>query len=294
MRNYVVAAAVLAATGSPALAAANGPYIGVEGGVTIPHSTDLDVILNNTSTTPTTTTSYSDGYNVKYKTGWNVDAIAGYKLGLLRLEAEGGYQRAKVKDLNVSGTLLNDVSTASGTTATASDLGVGSKMGVKYLTANALLDSDIGGGFGAYAGGGVGRAWASFSGDKDNAMAYTGIAGVRYAISPNIDAGVKYQYLHTGKLAFNDAFAVNGVNYTSTARGNYDSHNILASLVYNFNSPAAARAPVPAAAPPPPPPPAAPATQSCPDGTVVLATSTCPAPPPPPPPPAPAQRGERG
>jgi opacity protein-like surface antigen len=294
MRNYVVAAAVLAATGSPALAAANGPYIGVEGGVTIPQSTDLDVILNNTSTTPTTTTSYSNGYNVKYKTGWNVDAIAGYKLGLLRLEAEGGYQRAKVKDLNVSSTLLTDVSTATGTTATSADLGVGSKMGVKYLTANALLDSDIGGGFGAYAGGGVGRAWASFSGDKDNAMAYTGIAGVRYAISPNIDAGVKYQYLHTGKLAFNDAFAVNGVNYTSTARGNYDSHNILASLVYNFNSSAAAPAPVPAAAPPPPPPPAAPATQTCPDGTVVLVTSTCPAPPPPPPPPAPAQRGERG
>jgi outer membrane receptor protein involved in Fe transport len=45
-------------------------------------------------------------------------------------------------------------------------------------------------------------------------------------------------------------------------------------------------------APPPPPPPAAPATQTCPDGTVVLATDTCPAPPPPPPPPPPAP--ERG
>ncbi|HZU51246.1 MAG TPA: TonB-dependent receptor [Sphingomicrobium sp.] len=46
-------------------------------------------------------------------------------------------------------------------------------------------------------------------------------------------------------------------------------------------------------APPPPPPPAAPATQTCPDGSVILATATCPAPPPPPPPPAPApERGE--
>ena len=55
----------------------------------------------------------------------------------------------------------------------------------------------------------------------------------------------------------------------------------------------AAPAPV-AAAPvlPPPPPPEAPATQTCPDGSVVLATDTCPvvAPPPPPPPPS----GERG
>lgn len=43
---------------------------------------------------------------------------------------------------------------------------------------------------------------------------------------------------------------------------------------------------------PPPPPPAPPATQTCADGSVILATDVCPAPPPPPPPPAPAP--ERG
>ncbi|MEO7366123.1 MAG: TonB-dependent receptor [Sphingomicrobium sp.] len=43
-------------------------------------------------------------------------------------------------------------------------------------------------------------------------------------------------------------------------------------------------------APPPPPPP--PATQTCADGSVILATDVCPAPPPPPPPPAPEP--ERG
>jgi opacity protein-like surface antigen len=47
------------------------------------------------------------------------------------------------------------------------------------------------------------------------------------------------------------------------------------------------------APPPPPPPPPPPATQTCPDGSVILATSTCPVPPPPPPPP-PVERGERG
>jgi iron complex outermembrane receptor protein len=50
--------------------------------------------------------------------------------------------------------------------------------------------------------------------------------------------------------------------------------------------------PPPPPAPPPPPPPPAPATQACPDGSVILATDACPAPPPPPPPPAPAP--ERG
>jgi opacity protein-like surface antigen len=295
MRKYLMAATMLGAIAGPAFAAANGPYVGIEGGVTFPRSTDLDVILNDTSATPPTTATFGDGYNVDYKTGWNVDAIAGYKLGLLRLEAEGGYQRASVKNLGIDPALLANLSTASGAAATAADLGVGSRLGVKYLTANALLDGDFGGGFGAYAGAGVGRAWASFSGDKDNAMALLGVAGVRYAVSPNVDVGLKYQYLHTGKLDFSDAFTVNDVNFTTSARGNYNSHNLLASLVYNFNAPAAAPAPIPAAAPAPPPPAAAPETQTCPDGSVVLATSSCPTPPPPPPaPPAPVERGERG
>lgn len=54
---------------------------------------------------------------------------------------------------------------------------------------------------------------------------------------------------------------------------------------------AAGAAPPPFIAPPPPPPPP-PATQTCADGTVILATEVCPAPPPPPPPPPPAP--ERG
>lgn len=295
MRKHLLAAASLAALASAALAAGDGPYVGIEGGATIPQSTDLDVILNNTSVTPVTTTTFGSGYNVHYKTGWNLDAIAGYKFGLFRLEAEGGYQRAPIKQVDVNSTLLGDVGTAAGLTATTSDLGLGTKMGVTYLTANALIDGDFGGRVGGYAGGGVGRAWASFSGDKDNAIAFTGIAGLRYALSPNIDAGLKYQYLHTAKLNFGDAFTVNGTNFTSSAKGNYDSHSILASLVYNFNARGEAAAPEAAPPPPPPPPPPAPpATQTCPDGSVILATSACPAPPPPPPPPAPTERGERG
>jgi opacity protein-like surface antigen len=294
MRKYLVAATAFAAMGTPALAGADGPYVGVEGGVTLPRSTDMDVILNNTSVTPNTSTTFPGGFNVKYKTGWDIDAIAGYKLGLLRLEAEGGYQRAPVKSVNVDNTLLGNISTAADATATVADLGIGTRMGVTKLMANALLDSDFGNSrFGGYIGGGAGRAWASFSGDKDSAWALQGIAGLRYGVTSNLDAGVKYEYFHTGKLQFGDAFTVNGTNFTTSSRGNYDSHSILASLVYNFNS-REAPAPEPAAAPAPPPPPAAPATQTCSDGSVILATSSCPAPPPPPPPPAPTERGERG
>jgi len=291
MRKYLLAATAAAAVASPAFA--DGPYVGIEGGVTLPRSTDLDIILNNTSVTPNTSVTYSNGERAKFKTGWNVDALAGYKIGLFKLEVEGGYQRAPLKSLTASTTLLNDVSTATGITATSANLPSG-RAGVTYVLANALLDSDFGGGWGGYVGGGAGRAWISYSGDKDNAWAFDGEAGVRYALTPNLDAGLKYQYLHTAKLNFDDAFAVNGVNYTSTASGNYNSHNVLVSLVYNFNGREEA-APAAAPPPPPPPPPPAPATQTCPDGSVIEATASCPAsPPPPPPPPPPATKGERG
>ncbi len=65
----------------------------------------------------------------------------------------------------------------------------------------------------------------------------------------------------------------------------------LAGATYKFG----AHAPPPPPPPPPlppPPPVAAPATQTCADGSVILATDACPVPPPPPPPPAAAP--ERG
>lgn len=50
---------------------------------------------------------------------------------------------------------------------------------------------------------------------------------------------------------------------------------------------------VPLGDPCPPPPPPPPATMSCPDGTIVQAGVACPLPPPPPPPPY-RRSGERG
>lgn len=293
MRNILLAAVGATALAVPGIAAADGPYIGIEGGVTLPQSTDLDVILNNTSVTPTTTVTYPDGYQAKYKTGYDLDLIAGLKLGLFRIEAEGGYQKANVKSLGVSSTLLGDVGTATGTAVTASNFAVGNDIKVKKLMANALIDGNFGGRLGGYIGGGAGRAWADLAGDSDSAWAYQGIAGLRYALTPNLDAGVKYEYFRTGRLNFNNAFTIGTTNYSSSSSGKFGSSNILANLAYNFGAAAKEEALQPP--PPPPPPPPAPATQTCPDGSVIDATATCPAPPPPPPPPPPpAAKGERG
>ncbi|HEX6409253.1 MAG TPA: TonB-dependent receptor, partial [Sphingomicrobium sp.] len=63
----------------------------------------------------------------------------------------------------------------------------------------------------------------------------------------------------------------------------------LLGATYKFQPPSVAAPPPP---PPPSPPPPPPATQTCADGSVILATEACPVPPPPPPPPPPAP--ERG
>jgi outer membrane receptor protein involved in Fe transport len=80
----------------------------------------------------------------------------------------------------------------------------------------------------------------------------------------------------------------------NTFPGTWDSLGRLfwAGATINFTPDRAPIAPAPYVAPPPPPPAPPPATQTCPDGSVILATDVCPAPPPPPPPPAPEP--ERG
>jgi hypothetical protein len=116
---------------------------------------------------------------------------------------------------------------------------------------------------------------------KDRGLAWQLIAGVRKSVSQYFEVGLKYRYFNAD---VEDSIA------DAEFGADFKSHSILASLIHSF-------APRPAVVPPPPvvappPPPAPPPTQTCPDGSVILATDACPVPPPPPPPPPPEP--ERG
>src|SRR4051795_9358474 len=288
MRMYLIAASVAATLTAPALAAESGAYVGVEGGAMFPQKSKLDVTLNNK-------TDFDNGYKVKGKTGYDADIIAGYKIGLLRLEGELGYKRTKLKNVKVSQPLLTAVGTAAGAPVTADTFNLDGNMSIASMMVNALGDTNFGGSrFGGYIGGGVGEAWANGGNRNDNALAVQGIAGLRYAVSDHINAGVKYRYFYTGKLSLDSDFAVNNVPFSTRSSGRFKSSSVLASLTYNFGShePQVMEAvPAMAALPEPAPPPAA--TQTCPDGSVIAATAACVAPPPPPPPPPAMQSGER-
>jgi len=83
----------------------------------------------------------------------------------------------------------------------------------------------------------------------DWVFGYQAIAGVRYNMTPNLALDLDYRYLATTDATFRLA-AAPAVRYKS----GYESHNLMASLVYRFGAPAPLPPPVAAPLPPAPPP----------------------------------------
>ena len=309
MRKFLFAgAAAVFAAATPALATTdNAGYVGVEGGILFPKSQTIAGSVDFTNTVPADITR-TNVANLKYKKGLDLDFVGGYDFGMFRLEGELGYKRAKADRLQINNTFVTSLNGGAGTTYTTdTDFNIDGSTKVYSGMVNALLDLGGNGGIGGYAGGGVGYASVKNFGESKGGLAWQLIAGVYMPVSSNVDIGLKYRYFRAkGNNGSND-FAFTGTGTCGPTGATYpcsggtasfyndskfSSNSLLASLVYNFGA-AAVAAPLPPP-PPPPPPAAAPATQTCPDGSVILATDVCPAPPPPPPPPAPVERGERG
>ena len=248
------AAAILAV---PAQARDGQFYIGVNGGVSFEDQVDVDLA----NTDPQTNGAFADT-----KTGLDADVVVGYDFGAFRLEAEGGYKRNAYDGLTVvnSAILPGDLTVPPGTVVqNEEDLSIWSGM------LNGLVELGKDGGFQVFAGGGVGFANVDLPvevagvgtviDDSATDFAWQLLGGLRFAVSDNVDLGLKYRYFVADNFEFQ---AANGL----PIEADYTPHSVLASLVYNFGG---KEAPPPPAPPPPPPPPAPPP----------------PAPPPPPPPP---------
>jgi len=289
MRKFLLAAvASTALLATPAVAQSTGPYVGIEGGILFPRDMDVDADVDFVDPLDPDFV-YPGVFDLDFKTGFDIDGIIGYDFGMFRVEGELGYKRASVDEIQLDQDFINDYEAATGVDLSDVDFDLDGRVKVTSAMLNGLVDFDMGGAA-AYIGGGFGRAWVDLFGDNDSAWAYQLIAGVRVPVSSSIDAGLKYRYFRTGSLNFSDNADFTDADILLTSDSKFSSHSLLASLIFNFGAPAPAPAYVPAAAPPPPPP-AAPATQTCPDGTVILATEMCPLPPPPPPPPSPGERG---
>ena len=250
MRITIAAGACLAVgvVMSAAPVGAQVLYFGVEGGWTM---------LQDQTSTPTA--SGIPSATSEFDSGFVAGARLGYEMGPWRFEGEYAYRRNELNSFNWA--------PAGGNIA-----GVGGNRQSHALMANLLYSFNLGWPFPLtpHIGGGVGAVhltdeaaapgFGKFLDDSGWQFGYQGIAGVRYHIRPNVALDLEYRYFATTEATFRVA------GRADTYRTGYDTHNLMASLVYRFAPP-----------PPPPPPPPAPAAL-----------------PPPPPPPPPVFRGERG
>src|SRR5690348_4596722 len=193
MRKLAIAVALAStALATPAVARDHSVYVGLEGGVMWVEDSPFEITDNVTN----------PKYTIDHKSGYDVDAIAGYDFGAVRVEAEVGYKHAAIDSLNS----LDTVFPASG------------KATVLSLMGNVLFDFGDENGLSGYAGGGVGVARAKYSFDAPRLLPYAGavsfsdsssklawqaILGVRYAVTPNVDLGLKYRLFNVGRLDFN-------------------------------------------------------------------------------------------
>ena len=286
MTRYLLAATALAtglsAFATPATARDRSAYFGIEVGALQVSDTDVDIDFDGDLED-----EFFDGFDVEHNLGVDGDLIAGYDFGLFRLEAELGYKRSRHDEYSVDLDFDDDdddIADAAGRTS------------VYSLMANAMADIGSDDGVNFYAGAGVGYAQVVHllnpdgEGDrfkvKDRGLAWQLIAGLRYPMWEHFDVGLKYRYFNANDVSDDFDFDEDQLGIDT----DYKSHSLLLSLIYNFNTPPAP--PPPVVAPPPLPPAPPPATQTCPDGSVILATDACPLPPAPPPPPPPEP--ERG
>lgn len=284
MRKLVILALASTIIGTPAIARDGSAYVGFEGGAMRPIDTNLDF--------DSAPVSVNDGVKVDYGAGIDLDIVAGYDFGAVRAEAEFAYKRASVNDVRVNPDVF----------ATPLNLDADGSGRVLSVMGNLLLDFGDDDGWSGYLGAGAGLARTKIRADldgvglgastgfsgSDSGLAWQVVGGIRRPISDNVDLGLKYRFFNT-RVSFDDE-DVQGAPVELDGR--FRSHSLLASLIFNFGGAEPAPPPPPPPPPAPPPPPPPPATQTCPDGSVTLASDVCPVPPPPPPPPPPAP--ERG
>ncbi len=283
MRKFLLLAAVAAAAiASPAAARDGSQYFGIEGGLLIDADLETDLRVDD----GTDTFDYDDAFEVDFKRGLDIDAIVGHDFGIFRLEAELGYKKLRADEVEIGDDFDDDFGLVD------SDFDIDGSGRIISVMVNGLLDFGDDGVSG-YVGAGIGTARVKFGGEKDSSIAYQLIAGVRKSVTPTIDVGLKYRYFRTSKLRFSDEFDDGETVFGIDSKGSFRSHSLLASLIFNLVS--APPPPPPPLPPPPPPPPMA--TQTCYDGSVIMATDVCPQPPAPPayvPPPPPEPTPERG
>lgn len=217
----VMASCLVLAVASPALAA-EGFYMGVEGGATFLN--DADIAGTGPSTGLTFTTEYDTGYVA--------GGFLGYQFSFMRFEAELAYRQNDWND-------ITDATVAGVGTITsfeAAGIGVSGETNVLNVMFNGYLDMHNSSPFTPYIMAGVGSAYVeindvrfsnagvtvSVADEDDTVFAWQVGAGLSYAFNEMVSMSVDYRYFEISDPEFTD------VDFE------YNSNNVMASVLFHF------------------------------------------------------------
>jgi len=273
MRKLAIAVALSSTLlATPALARDGAWYVGGDFGAMIVEKQDIRVGTRE------------QALQLRYRYGYDGDINVGYDLGSFRIEGEVSYKKARIKRVNNAIALPGQ---GAGTFSTQ-NVSTGNGSALSFML-NGMLDFGDDAGISGFVGGGAGIArvkignarifsnQAAYLDDSDSRFAWQLFAGVRQAVSENIDITLKYRFFNVPNVRMT---AFNG----QQTKMRWRSHSLLGGITFNFGAPPPPEpvAPPPAPVPPPPPPapvpPPPPPPVQCPNGTTVPAGAECPRP----------------
>jgi OOP family OmpA-OmpF porin len=190
IKSTLLGAAAALTLAANAHAAPNGWYAGLEGGATLLNDNKGREAITNGAAT------IIEHPNISFDNGWAVLATVGFEWGQWRFEGEAGYRHNDINRIQLTSAIAGGWDDVSQLT----------------LMANMLYDIPLGDRFSLSLGAGVGVDRVEFKwpgiglSDDDWRLAWQGIAGLNYAISPNVELFVDYRYLNTDGPHFSTTF----------------------------------------------------------------------------------------
>ncbi|PLK23224.1 hypothetical protein C0V72_10650 [Porphyrobacter sp. TH134] len=218
-RLIAVSAAAIAAA-SAAAVQAEGPYIGLSGGVSLPgdsnNSGAFDTAVPATDDFAAIPADTSVGWKTEFDTGYAINGQVGYAFDNgVRLELEGSYTRYGIdrhSGLTVGGTNIDNAdvavltrgepAAANPTVGAVLDDGQG-RVANYGLFGNVFYDINTGSGFKPFVGAGLGYQWADIkyrpsgvdvADENDGGLAYQLMAGASFALSDTAEVFGQYTW----------------------------------------------------------------------------------------------------
>ncbi|MEL7216955.1 MAG: P44/Msp2 family outer membrane protein [Pseudomonadota bacterium] len=221
--KYLVGVALCGLAAIPSAALADGPYVGVSGGIVLPedstNSGQTDAVIPATDDFGAIAADTPLSWETEFDTGFAINGQVGYAFDNgLRVELEGAYSEYGVdthSGLTVGETVIDtvDVAVLTRGPASADNPTVGAVIADGQgqvsnfgLFGNVFYDIQTGSGFKPFVGAGIGYQWVDVEyspsdvevgSNDDGSFAYQLMAGASFELSPSAELFGQYTYRST-------------------------------------------------------------------------------------------------